>query len=311
MRRVLVVATVLLTGACGQASLTVQEIPTSSPTGPAPTATTTAGVQHEGTGIEPPPPFRVRYDGQELVLHPHTFCYAGGCVDGVHPLSPEVGSPPELRVYVPVREFALSAYARELTREPRPSRPGFDPTCGGRSFALPVEDLGDGWYVIRPAGPAADYEVELFAQGGGDMIAGLRWRTPADQAMPEPSARLALIADNDGQPDSYGLELAIDDLAETPASAVAEIEVTAGNGRSLTFRATQSQGACRSAGDLYFDRPDQPAEAAARLGGFPFTTTVTLTLDGRTYRASAVYPDDEIEGNEPSVVLRFTPELPG
>jgi hypothetical protein len=38
---------------------------------------------------------------------------------------------------------------------------------------------------------------------------------------------------------------------------------------------------------------------------------VTLTLDGRTYVATAVYPDDEIEGNEPSVGLQFTPGLPG
>ena len=49
----------------------------------------------------------------------------------------------------------------------------------------------------------------------------------------------------------------------------------------------------------------------SRLGEFPFTTSVTLTLDGRTYRATAVYPDDEIEGNEPSVALEFVPDLPG
>jgi hypothetical protein len=143
------------------------------------------------------------------------------------------------------------------------------------------------------------------------MVATLRWQTPADGPMPEPSARLALIADNDGRPDSYGLELAVDDLATTPDRATAEIEVTAGNGRSLTFRAEQSKNRCRSIGDLYFDRPDRPAREAAGLGGFPFTTTVTLTLDGRTYRATAVYPDDEIKGEEPSVALDFVPSLPG
>ena len=309
MRTVLVVAASLLTCACGgQPSLTVHEEPTATPTGPAPTATSTSGAQPEVPG-SPPPPFRVRYDEQELVLHPHTYCL-GACVDGVPLSPPEVGSPVELQVYVPVEEFTLSVHARELTREPRPDRPFFNATCGGRSFALPVEDLGDGWWVVRPAGPAAHYDVELFAQGGGDMIANLRWRTPADQAMPEPSARLALIAEHDGRPDSYGLELAIDELAETPARAVAEIEVTAGNGRSLTFEATQAKDSCRSEGDLYFDGPDEPAKAAAGIGGFPFTTTVTLTLDGRVHRASAVYPDDEIEGHEPSVALEFTPELP-
>ena len=142
------------------------------------------------------------------------------------------------------------------------------------------------------------------------MIGALRWRTPADGPMPEPSARLALIADNDGEPDSYGLELAIDDLAETPSRARAEIEVTAGNGRSMTLRAEESKESCRSAGDLFFDHPDKPAQAVAQLGDFPFTTTVTLTLDGRMYRATAVYPDDEIKGDEPSVSLQFAPQLP-
>lgn len=311
MRTVPVVAAMLLTCACGgQPSLTVHESPTSTPSGPAPTVTRTSGAQPDGIpGSDPPAPFRVRYDGQELVLHPHTYCL-GACVDGVALDAPEVGSPAELQVYVPVEEFTLSAHARELTREPRPNQPSFDASCGGRTFALPVEDLGEGWYAVRPAGPAAHYEIDLFAQGGGDMIASLRWWTPADRALPEPSARLALIADHDGRPDSYGLELAIDELAETPARAHAEIEVTAGNGRSLTFEATQAKGSCRSEGDLYFDGPDEPAKAAAGLGGFPFTTTVTLTLDGRVHQATAVYPDDEIEGNEPSVLLEFSPELP-
>jgi hypothetical protein len=211
---------------------------------------------------------------------------------------------------VPVKEFTLSVYAKELTREPRPDDPSFNATCGGRSFEVPVEDLGDGWYSVLAPGPSAAYDIQLFAQGGGDMVANLRWRTPTAGPMPEPSARLALIANHDGEPDSYGLELAIDDLAETPTRVSAEIEVTAGNGRSLKFGAEQSEDPCRSAGDLYFDHPDEPAKKAAQLGGFPFTTTVTLTLDGRTYRATAVYPDDEIKGNEPSVALHFTPELP-
>ena len=310
MRTVLTVAATLMVCACGaQPSLTVHEAPTSTPSGPTPTVTRTSGEEPDVSGTDPPPPFRVRYDGQELVLHPHTYCL-GACVDGVPLGPPEVGSPGELQVYVPVEGFMLSAHARELTREPSPNRPFFDATCGGRSFALPVEDLGEGWHAVRPAGPAADYVVELFAQGRGDMVANLRWRTPADRPLPKPSARLALIADHDGRPDSYGLELAIDDLAETPARAVAEIAVAAGNGRSLTFEATQAKDSCRSAGDLYFDGPDEPAKEASRLGGFPFTTTVTLTLDGRVHRATAVYPDDEIEGYEPSVSLEFSPELP-
>jgi hypothetical protein len=309
VRILLAVSTMLLLAACGQEGLTAVDPPSATPSGPAPTATTTAGVRHhEGDG---PPPFRVRYDRQELVLHPHAYCYANGCADGVAADPPDIGSPAEIQVYVPVEEFTLSVHARELTSPPRPDDPFFNATCGGRSFEMPVEDLGDGWYSVRASGPAALYDVELFAQGGGDMIGRLHWRTPADGPMPDPSARLALIADNDGEPDSYGLELAVEDLAETPTDASAEIEVTAANGRSMTFAAEQSADRCRSAGDLYFDRPDDLAKQAAGLGDFPFTTTVRLTLDGQTYVATAVYPDDEIEGNEPSVALQFSPGLPG
>lgn len=38
--------------------------------------------------------------------------------------------------------------------------------------------------------------------------------------------------------------------------------------------------------------------------------SVTATIDGITYRASADYPADEIHGNEPSVALQFSPALP-
>lgn len=315
VRILLALPTMLLLAACGQDGrdgLTAVDPPSASLSGPAPTATTTGGVRHDVTGQDGPPPFRVRYDRQELVLHPHTYCYGNGCVDGVIADPPDIGSPAEIQVYVPVAEFALTVQAREVTGPPRPGDPSSSTaTCGGRSFEMPVEDLGDGWYAVRAFGPAAHYDLELFAQGGGDMIGNLRWRTPVAGPMPTPSARLALIADNDGEPDSYGLELAVDDLAATPTDASAQIEVTAANGRFMTFAAQRSEGRCQSAGDLWFDRPDDLAKRAAGLGDFPFTTTVTLTLDGNTHVATAVYPDDEIEGNEPSVALEFVPALPG
>lgn len=319
MRLLLAVSAVLAATACSTAAQpaadpspgTPTPTPANSPVSPAPTVTSTAGVRHTGTSIDQPPPFRVRYDGNEVVIHPHTYCYDNGCVDGFDEDPADIGSPDEIQVFVPVPDFELSVYAMELTREPQKDRPFANNTCGGRSFEVPVEDLGDGWYAVRAAGPAARYDLQLFAQGGGDMIGALRWRTPADGPMPEPSARLALIADNDGEPDSYGLELAVDDLAETPERVSAEIEVTAGNGRSMTIRPEMARDRCRSEGDLYFDRPDRLAREAAQLGDFPFTTTVTLRMDGRTYRATAVYPDDEITGNEPSVALEFVPALPG
>ena len=58
-------------------------------------------------------------------------------------------------------------------------------------------------------------------------------------------------------------------------------------------------------------RPDLGVgRRAAALGGFPFRYEVDVRLDGTTYHASADYPADEIDGNEPSVALEFTPPLP-
>lgn len=302
MRIIAGLVIVLALTACNREDPTARddESPPGAAAGAAsPTATATHGTATKGG----PPPFRIQYDDRELALAAHTYCYRNGCVDGVIQEPFDVGSPGELRVFVPVPDFDLEVFVHEA------SGPSVAP-CAGRGFAAPAEDLGDGWYLIRPAGPAGTYDVELFASGGGDMVGALRWTTPTDGPRPTPSARLALIADNDGQPDSYGLELSIEDLESAPADAAATIEVTAANGRSLTFAATRATETCQGADTVYFDGPDATAKEAARLGGFPFTTTVTLTLDGVVHTATATHPDDEIEGNEPSVSLEFEPALP-
>ena len=262
-----------------------------------PSVTTTAGPEMTGTGMEGPPPYRLRFDGRELVLRPHTWCYRSGCVDGVVRRPPSVGDPAAVRVRVPVDGWGLVA---TFTPAGQP--------CGRRQSVQPVKDAG--WYVLRPAGPAGSYDVELFAQGEGDMVAGFRWRTPTDGELPVPHARLALIADRDGRPDSYGVELMLENLARMPGSAEARITVVAANGRSLSFEATRAEQDCWPEGTVYFDGPDPRGEAAAALGGFPFHYAVTVTIDGRRYRASADFPRDEIAGNEPSVPLVFSPALP-
>ena len=268
-----------------------------SPVPPSPTVTITHGERH--TTIEQPPPFRVRYGDTELHLNPVTYCYRSGCVDGHDENPPDVGSPDDVFVYVPnFPEFSVEQI-------------GDGDYCAGRRVAAEAKPLGYGWWSVRPRGPAGEYVVHLFASGGGgDMAASLRWTTPADQPLPGPSARLALIADHDGRPDSYGLELVVIDLPATPSQASATITVTAGNGRSMTFEATESPEACVGEGGLFFDEPDAEAKRAAQLGDFPFTTTVELTLDGVTYVATATYPDDEIPGAEPYVALEFDPPLP-
>ena len=262
-----------------------------------PTATATGGPTYSADGMQSPGAFRLQYDGEELVLRPHTWCHDSGCVDGFAEDPPSVGSPAAIRILVPVEDWNLAA-----TFTPAGER------CGREHTVKPVKT--DGWYTLRPAGPAARYDVTLFAQGVGDMVAAFRWTTPTDGELPTPRARLAVIADHDETPDSYGVELMVSNLAETPDSAAAEITVTAGNGRSLTFDATRARGNCWPDGTVSFDGPDKSGLAAAALGGFPFHYAVTLTLDGKTYRSSADYPADEIHGYEPSVALRFSPALP-
>ena len=302
MRIGLVLGVLVLTAsACGSTSpseitAVAPEKGAGSPRAGSPTATTTAGP--EMTDVTPPPPFRVQYDDEELVLQPFAWCYENGCADGMpdDPL-PTIGSPTEVRVFVPLKGWDLVATFVSA-----------DEKCGREQTVEPAEN--DGWYVLRPAGHAGSYHVDLFAQGQGDMVARFDWTTPSDGELATAKATLAVIADHDGTPDSYGVELMLQNLAETPESAEAQITVTAANGRVLAFDATRAEQDCWPEGSVLFDGPDAQGKAAADLGGFPFRYDVTVTLDGVTHRASATYPGDVIDGNEPSVSLEFSPPLP-
>jgi hypothetical protein len=283
---------------CGSTTVTVgADDPVPEPAGgTAPAATRTAGP--EMTGMASPPPFRVRYDDQELVLAPFTFCFESGCADGVPTDVVSVGSPDEVRVFVPVEGWILDATVTTG-----------DSRCGRQQALRP--ERRDGWFTLRPVGLAGDKQVDLFAHGrGGDMVARFAWRATQDGPLPEPEAVTALIADHDGRPDSYGVELSLSNLATTPESATARVTVTAANGRSLTFAAHRSRQDCLPEGTVFFDGPDSSGRDAADLGDFPFRYDVVVTLDGTTHRATASYPADEIDGNEPSVRLDFDPPLP-
>lgn len=56
--------------------------------------------------------------------------------------------------------------------------------------------------------------------------------------------------------------------------------------------------------------PADQGLAAAKLGPAPFTYDVVVSLDGVEHRAHALWPDDQITGNEPSAALTFSPPLP-
>jgi len=293
----LVVSALLLAG--GGDEVAPRDTFDAAPSDAATTPSETTGPR-EHPAIEGPPPFRVQYDGHELELPPYTFCYGNACVDGMGLNPPSVGSPAEVRVFVPVPRFKLDVSFMDP-----------EGVCNARIQPASVEDLGEGWYLLKPHGPAGRYRVGLFASGGGDMVADFLWDTPTDGALAEPRAMLGLIADNDGQPGSYGLELYVTNLATTPRQASATITVTASNGRSMTIEANPPRNErCTAEGSIFFDGPDGPAKQAAALGDFPFIHRVVLTIDGVEHVAAATYPDDELEDEGPYMLLDFEPPLP-
>jgi hypothetical protein len=249
--------------------------------------------------LDAPPPVTVRFFGDSMELRPYTYCYGNACADGIPPADPpDVGSPEEIIVEFPLEGWSFSAYFRPAGYE-----------CG-RVQEMPLTPTADGRYELRPAGYADIYDVTLFGQGDGDLFATFRWTTPADGPLPTPEARLAVLADHDGRVDSYGVELELTNLASTPKEVSATITVRSESGDAVTFKATRARQTCRPEGTLYWDGPDGMGLAAAALGDGPFTYEVEVVLDGVPYAATATWPADEIAGNEPSVALGFTPDLP-
>lgn len=248
--------------------------------------------------FDQPPPVILRYGAESKALEAHTYCFGNVCADGAPPNSPpSVGSPEQVLI-----DFPLKQWSFEAIFEPAGER------CG-RMQTVALERNESGSFVLEPAGYAGTYDVTLFGRGNGDLFTTFRWFTPYDGALPTPEARLALVSGDSGHLHSYGVELAVSNLAETPDRASATVTVTAANGASLTFQAARANG-CRPEGTVYWDGPDAEGKNAAELGPPPFAYSVDLELDGERYTATAHWPADEIRGNEPSVALRFRPALP-
>lgn len=246
-----------------------------------------------------PPPVTVRFSGGSVDLQPYSFCYRTGCVDGGPGRLTDIGSPDLVTVEYPLDGWAFTASFR-------PS--GDD--CG-RIQSTPLAPNDDGTFTLEPIGFADDYDVTLFGDdpNGGSLSVAFGWTTPADGPLPAPRAYLALLS-NDDPVTTYGVELHVSNLESTPSSARARITVRASNDRAITFWAEAADRDCLPEGTVYWDGPDAKGLAAAALGGPPFTYEVELILDGNRYVATATWPADQIEGEEPAVLLEFAPALP-
>lgn len=247
-----------------------------------------------------PPPVEISYEGGSASLAPWTYCYVNVCADGAPPEElPSVGSPSEVQVSYPLDGWTFTA---EFT-------PAGD-DCG-RSQTVDLEPGPDGTWVLRPAGFAGTYDVTLSGMkpGEGDAYTTFRWKTPGHGPLPEPTASTSVLADHDGEVDSYGVELSLTNLATTPESAEAEIVVTAEDGSRATLQPRRQQG-CLPEGTVYWSLREKAARDAAALGGETFGYRVTVRLDGTEHVATASWPDDTDPDYAPSVPLDFAPPLP-
>ena len=291
-------------GLVGMVSLTACADPIepggAGPTSPMPSSTGPSPGERAGDeyDLDTPPPVTVRSGDRSIDLTAWTYCFGNICADGIPPADPpDVGSPQEVTVEFPLSGWSFAASFVPAGKE-----------CG-RIQEAPLTQTGDGSFVLLPIGLADTYDVTLFGRGNGDLFVTFRWTTPTDGPLPQPEARLAVLAGHDGQTDSYGVELEVSNLAHTPEEAVATITVRAETGDEITFEATRAGSRCWPEGTVYWDGPDRRGLEAAALGEGPFTYEVELMLDGVRHVATASWPADEIVGNEPSVALEFTPDL--
>ncbi|WP_129664894.1 hypothetical protein [Phytoactinopolyspora endophytica] len=257
-----------------------------------------------GDDLEYPPDVIVRGGGETLELTPYVFCWSSGCVDGAPPDPlPDLGEQSDVTVEFPAEDWEFSASFRRA-----------GDACA-RTQSIELERTSATTFRLRAAGVAGTYDVDLFGRGdGGDVAVQFRWTTTVAGELPEPEALIAVLADNDGTVDSYGVELSVVNLGDTPDRAEATVTVTAADGASLSFEptpvGTEDEGCEAVEGLLVWNGPEDKGLEAAALGEPPFMYTVELELDGVRHEATATWPDEEIPGNEPSVPLTFDPALP-
>ena len=226
-----VAASVFLT-ACGGADLNETErvapLEASVESNPKKSTTKSSNEPIDPGGLEAPPPVTLHFLDQSIDLHAWTYCYRDGCVDGAPPPDPpNVGDPDEVVV-----EFPLPESSFKVSFSPAGEK------CG-RVQTVPLEVTDDGNFLLRPVGFAGTYDVTLFGGGNGDLFTTFRWTTPTDGPLPEPKARLAVLANQDPGVGSYGVELEVTNLAHKPRTSSATITVESSDGEALTSRPNQ------------------------------------------------------------------------
>jgi hypothetical protein len=277
---------------------------------PSPTETQRPEPTYEWS--EKPSPVVLRLAGRDLELKPWSYCWTGPsnqkgvspgiCADGYAQTKDldGVGSPDSVDFWFGAENWGFQATFTEL---------GVD--CP-RQHTMQTMRTGDQMFRVDPAGLAGRYRVDLFGRGSqGSVSTSFVWTTPTDGPTDRPTAYIALISGDADKLWAYQLEVGVQDLAFQPREADVEVTVTAANGRSMIFDAEhEDHGKCFAEGSLFFRGEQDPAQQAAQLGPPPFTYDVLLTLDGKRYHGTAVWPRDEKTEEAPNTVLTFDPPLP-
>lgn len=253
--------------------------------------------------ISNPPRFHVLTDDGQVDVSPWTICYTNGCADGGPSDDPPPIGSPEALVFgfdVPGWTFDSVSFREHGTRA----------GCG-RTVTVAAETTGARTFRVAPAGPAGDWDVDIFGRGpGGDAVTTVRWQTPTDGTYPEvATGTAAVLADHDGALDSYGVELSVSDLDRRYEQASATIEVTSSTGESVVLP-LRAPGECYDEGALFFRSPDSVGRRATTLGEGPFDYEVRLVLGSTTYVGRATWPDDTNDDITPGVPLTWEPALP-
>lgn len=254
--------------------------------------------------FESPTPVVLRLPGGRTHdLEPWTWCLGNGCADGAPPTRPfSVGSPDHVDFTFAIPDFDFTASFR------RPTKDALE--TWGRQVEARVEKIGEHTFRVWPAGPAGTWHVDLSGWGDGDVFTTFAWTTTTTGTLPtEATGTVAVLADHDGELDSYGVELFLDDLDPAAPEASARVEVTSDNGRSVTLD-LGDPGRSHQPGTLSWIGGERLGQRAVALGGRSFSYVVTVELDGRTYTGRGRWPEQTNDEITPHVPLAWSPPLP-